>query len=113
MQKPAPSRNELAAVRSQGEQTLLSMFLPEAVGLSYKEHEWTVDARTKVLVGIATQESAGAKPNDAMAAIIYLDKLAREALLMAGHFRKDTFREEMQEGDVKYTHDVEVMKMST
>ena len=88
------------------------MFLPEAVGLSYKEHDWEVARRTAVLVQIATGEVAGAKPNDQLAAIVYLDKLAKEALFMSGHFRKDTFRQEMQDGDVKKTHEVEIMSLA-
>ena len=94
-----------------GEATLLGLFLPEQVGLSYAEHGWEASRRAQVVISIATGEAKGSKPADQLNAVLYLDKLAQDVLQAAGYFQKDTYREEVQSGAVKYTHDTEVMKM--
>lgn len=106
-----PKPPNLSLANSLGEATLLGLFLPEQVGLSYAEHNWSASKRAEMLVSIATGEAKGVKPGDQLAAIAYLDKLAQDTLHAAGYFRKDTFRAETQDGDVKFTHDIEVMKM--
>lgn len=97
---------------NKGSATLLAFFMPEDLGSSYVEHEWSVSVRTKILVDIANGESQGVRPPDQLAAIAYLDKGSREALISTGQLVKGTVHRESEGADgVRITEDVEVMKM--
>ena len=108
-----PTSHEALAKTRPGEANLLSFCLPEDLGRSYLEHNWTTDARTKVILDIIHKEDGASKPKDILAAAKYLDDLATKALLMAGVVGQRTISREVTRDDVKYTEDVTVMGMVT
>lgn len=104
------SKKALDATRP-GEANLLSFFLPEDLGRSYKEHGWTTDARTQAILSIIRNEDGKSQARDILAASKYLDDLATKALLMDGVMGQRTVSREHICDEVTYKEDMTVMSM--
>lgn len=106
-----PTSQEALAQTRPGEANLLSFSLPEDLGKSYLDHNWTVNARTEVILSIIRNEDGKSKPKDVLAAAKYLDDLATKALLLEGVVGQRTLSREVTVDDVRYKEDITVMGM--